>query len=167
MRYLTVAMVLTVTCLLPIPGTAQTVIQASDLASVSGEWQGQLTYLDYSSDEPRTIPVELTVRLKKNKLVLSSRFPGEPGANSREKIKISRNGRRLDGALVKSREVLPTGDLRLVTAHQSRDHKQQASIRTTYILGNSRFIIRKEVRYTNAETWFMRNQYEFARPKTG
>ena len=42
--------------------------QIKDLAASTGSWQGKLTYLDYSSGKPYTMPANIKISLTENKL---------------------------------------------------------------------------------------------------
>ncbi|MEO6819792.1 MAG: hypothetical protein ABI266_00785, partial [Ginsengibacter sp.] len=59
-------------------------ISMKDFGTLSGSWQGSLTYLDYSSGKPFTMPADITVRRikKSNKFIFSNIYPNEPNANS-------------------------------------------------------------------------------------
>ena len=133
------------------------------VAAGSG-WKGHLSYLDYSSEALSKIPVEIQVDEPNGRtLVYSIRYPGETQYNSREKIKLSRDGRRLNGGLIIARTRNENGDLTLVTTYQEEDNNRRADIRVTYAIGSTAFSISKEVRFEGDGDYFLRNQYSLVR----
>lgn len=136
-----------------------------DLKIILGDWNGTLTYLDYSSGKPYTLPANLTVKQGRNEyeLLLLNSYPNEPEANSREKIKISEDGKQLNKKHIKSKQRLPKGQIQIITEYKGKDNKRNALIRNIYILAGKQFLIRKEVQFENSDTWIMRNEYNYLR----
>lgn len=133
------------------------------VAAGSG-WKGHLSYLDYSSEALSEIPVEIQVDEPSGRtLVYSIRYPGEMQHNSREKIKLSRDGRRLNGGLIIARTRNDNGGLTLVTTYQGKDNNRRADIRVTYAIGSAAFSISKEVRFEGESDYFLRNRYSLVR----
>jgi len=141
------------------------VASAEDFRVVAGSgWKGHLSYLDYSSEALTKIPVELQVDEPHGRtLRYSIRYPDEAQHNSREKIKLSRDGRKLNGGLIIARERNDNGDLILVTTYQGEDDNRPADIRVTYTIGSTAFSISKEVRIQGESDYFLRNQYSLVR----
>ena len=125
----------------------------------------QLTYLDYSTNKPFTMPANVSVEQGKNEfqVLLSITYPKEPNANSKDKIVISKDGMVLNKNGVTSREVLANQEIKITTEYAGKDNRKKALIRNVYIFGPERFIIRKEVKFYDAADWLMRNEYNFAR----
>ena len=133
------------------------------IAAGSG-WKGHLSYLDYSSKALSKIPVEIQLDEPNGRaLVYSIRYPGETQYNSREKIKLSRDGRKLNGGLIVARTRNDNGDLTLVTTYQGEDNNRRADIRETYTIGSTAFSISKEVRFEGESDYFLRNEYSLVR----
>ena len=110
------------------------------------------------------IPVEIEIREPKGRtLAFSIKYPGETQYNTTEKLKFSRDGRKLDGELIVAREQNEDGDLVLVTAYRGEDNNRPADIRVTYRIGSTAFSISKEVRFEGESDYFLRNQYSLAR----
>ena len=149
------------------PVDAQTgpVASSEDFRVVAGSgWKGHLSYLDYSSEALSKIPVEIQVDEPSGRtLVYAIRYPGETQYNSREKIKLSRDGRKLNGGLIIARKRKDNGDLTLVTTNQGKDDNRRADIRMTYTIGSTAFSISKEVRLEGESDYFLRNQYSLGR----
>ena len=144
---------------------AQNQISPNDLSILVGEWHGSLTYVDYTTNKPYTMPADVTVGLGNNKYhaQLLFRYPNEPNANSKDKIKISKDGLQVNKAKVISRKTMTDNEIEITTEYYGKDNNQKALIRAIYIMGPERFIIRKEVKFDTGEEWLMRNEYNFTR----
>jgi hypothetical protein len=144
---------------------AETVITPQDLKNLPGDWTGTLTYLDYSSGKPYSMPANLNVVLGKNdrEFILRHTYPKEPKANGKDRIILSKDGRQLNKKNVKSKTVSESGELRIITEYQGKDNNEAARIRSTYILGELQFIIRKEALFDASKDWIMRNEYSYSK----
>ncbi len=141
------------------------IITPEDLSNLLGEWTGRLTYADYSTNKPYTMPVNLIVEPGKNanQLLLFYIYPNEPKANSKDKIVVSKDGMNLNKQALKSKQGLSNGQIQITTEYIGKDNKQEAVIRNIYIWGAKQFIIRKEVRFEPAGEWIKRNEFSFER----
>lgn len=141
----------------------ENVIELKDLQNLLGKWNGTLTYIDYSSGEPFSMPSNLEVQSKKTnrKLILSYEYPNESQANDSDKLRISKNKSSLNGKPIVSRTKTVDGDTKIVTEHMSKDANRKALIRNVYIIGASKFIMRKEVQFEGSDDWLKRNEYNF------
>ena len=144
---------------------SKTSVTAADFAPLSGpEWTGSLTYLDYSSNEPSQIPVSIRFDEAKSRSIrYHIKYPGEAQYNDSVKIKLSKNGRELNGDSITDRQELPDGTVVITTRAQEEDDGRPADVRTTYSLGASALSIRKEVRYEGSTDYLERNIYRLAR----
>ncbi|NNC83718.1 MAG: hypothetical protein HKN79_09075 [Flavobacteriales bacterium] len=140
-------------------------ITADDLQSILGEWQGTITYLDYQSNEPFSMPAELSVEPGKDEytLVLNNIYPNEPKANNSEKLKVSNDGTVINKEKLISRKELEDGSIRIQAERSGKDDGRKARIRHTYIIGSDSFLIRKDVRFDGGEEWIMRSEYRYTR----
>ena len=148
--------------------TAQTnvVVRVSDFTKTEGSWKGSLTYMDYSSGKPFSMPANVNLRIADNsQIILSYAYPNEPNANGKDTLLISGNGSLIDGAEVQSREILEDGAVKIVTVKAGRDgnDNKSALIRHSYILGKNSFQNVKEVKFEGADKWLIRNTYLFSR----
>jgi hypothetical protein len=143
------------------------IVTSDDLAFLVGNWSGSLTYLDYNSGQPYTMPAELVVVEGKTprQLLLSYLYPDEPKANSKSKISISKDGATLNKKAVQSRKVLGNNGVEIIVEYRGKDGNEgkSASIRNIYLVRESRFSIRKEVKYEATDEWILRNEYSFQR----
>ncbi len=130
-----------------------------DLNPLIGEWQGTLTYLDYSSQQEVSIPVNLLVEKRNNKtLIFKYIYPKEPKANSKATIKVggnTLNGRNIVGKSYDNNYLL------VVTEGSGRDNGKMARFTFTYQISSSFFSMRKDVEIDGEQ--FMRNRYDFSR----
>ncbi len=152
--------------------SAQTVlekiqIETEDIQNLIGEWNGTLTYLDYSSNKPFSMPSELKIKSKRKhrKLILNYTYPNEPKANNKNKFKISKDRTIVNGKQISSRSETTDGDTQIVTEFYGKDgnDNKKALIRNVYIIGINKFVIRKEVQFKDSKEWVMRNEYSFVK----
>ena len=142
-------------------------ITSNDLKILVGEWEGTLTYIDYSSNKPYTMPANLVIEHGRDEyqLKLSYIYPNEPKANSTDMITVSKKGTQLNKREVKLKQSLSDQRINIITEYLGKDNKRKAVIRNTYTLGEKQFTIRKEVQFENSDQWLKRNEYMFYRLK--
>lgn len=142
-------------------------VTGEDFQVLTGQqWAGTLTYLDYSSKKKVSIRSNLTVtQSAEDKLSLNFeyQYPDEPKANSKDTVKISKDGKTIDGETVTERSNLADGTLKIVTEKIGRDDNQEAVFRYTYLLASKSFSIKKEARYQGKTDFFERNLYSWKR----
>ena len=144
---------------------AQTSIKTiqKDFGRLAGSWSGSLTYLDYKSGKPFTMPADLEIKRlhKTNKFLFSNIYPNEKNANSTDTISISKNGKYIDKEVVKSRHKLPNGDIEIITEELGKDgnDNKPATFRHTYTLGSTTYKNRKDVQFVGDTNWINRHQY--------
>lgn len=145
--------------------SSERMLNSEDFEILLGDWIGSLTYIDYSSKKPYTMPANLTVKQGKNKnqLILFFIYPNEPKANNKDKIMVSKNGQKLNEKVVKSKQVLSKGQVEIITEYNGKDNNKKVIIRNVYILGSKQFVIRKEVKFESSDDWLKRNDYDFER----
>jgi len=136
----------------------------SDFAPLIGEdWSGELEYLNYGSDERSTIPVRMIAReLKNRSMAYGFLYPGEEHKNARDKLRVSRDGTKLNGMTITRRYLDQDGALVFVTEGKGRDDNRPADIRLTYVISANAFTNRKDVRFDGGE-WINRNEYRLSR----
>jgi len=147
--------------------TTESKVTRDDLQVLTGtEWSGTLTYLDYRSNKKVSIPANLTVRSNgedKWSWVFEYKYPDEPKANSEEIVRLSKDGKSLNGEVVLERTSLADGAVRFVTEKKGQDNNRSASFRFIYELSAKTFSIKKEVRYEDENQFFERNEYRWNR----
>jgi hypothetical protein len=142
-------------------------ISRKDFERIRGDWKGTLTYLDYSSGQPYTMPANISIARigKTNRFLFTNSYPDEPRANSADTVTVSKNGKQLGDEVVKSRKVLSDGTVEIVTEQAGTDGNDDkaAIIRHTYSIGKTVFVIRKDVQFTGESAWINRHEYRYTR----
>ncbi len=136
-----------------------------DFYELSGTWEGYLTYLDYSSGKPYSMPANVEIKRMSttNKFVFSNIYPNETSANSIDTISISADGKYIDKELVKSRRTLPNGDIEIITEEFGEDgnDNRPATFRHTYTFSPTTFKNRKDVQFTGETEWINRHEFSY------
>lgn len=144
---------------------AQGKITKKELKSFIGNWKGSLTYIDYSSDKPYTMPANIEIKngLNANELLISNIYPNEPKANSVDTLIISAKENSFDGAAVKSITRLSDGSTQIITESSGMDgnDKKPALIRHTYTISKTNYSNRKEVQFFGETKWMKRHEYSY------
>ena len=140
-------------------------VARGDFGSLMGDdWTGTLSYLDYTTNQPSEIPVEITVRSASDRtIVYQIRYPRESEYNEIQRIRISSDGTRIDGNPIISRTRGADGRLVLVTEGRSSDNSEPADVRYTYEIGARAFDISQQVRPDGTEAYFERNRFSLTR----
>lgn len=167
MKKVKLYMVLNFTLLIVVTINAQSsfkIIQ-KDFNKLSGTWQGSLTYLDYSSGKPYTMPANIEIKRinKTNKFVFSNIYPNEVSANSIDTVSISKDGKYIDKELIKSRRKLPNGDIEITTEEFGKDgnDNKPAIFRHTYTFGLTTYKNRKDVKFNSETEWINRHEFSY------
>jgi hypothetical protein len=137
------------------------------LLPTTSRWTGTLTYLDYTSNDQRTIPSTLLVtRAGEAAWNIAIGYDEEPHANSSANFSLERNGstivsgdERLD---VVSRESTAEG-VRIVARTQGEDDKRPATIEKVYTISPTRFTLEKRVKFAGQTDFFRRHIYQWQR----
>jgi hypothetical protein len=149
-------------------GLAQSAkLTAKDFISLSGSWKGTLTYLDYSSGKPYTMPADVSIAQigNTNQFAFSNTYPDEPKANDVDTLTISQNGKMLNEAIVTAKRKLKNGDTQIVTERKGKDgnDNKPAIIRLTYTFGASAYTKRKDVKFIGKKVWIQRHEYSYTK----
>ncbi len=146
----------------------KTIVSIADFRPALGSLKGTLTYLDYSSGKPFSMPANVMISLKAGKpdgIILTLDYPNEPKANGNDTLIISNDGSLLNHANIVSKRKLADGSLEIVTDMDGRDgndHKK-AVLRHIFTISQTKFSNRKEVKFEGTDTWILRNEYRFSR----
>ena len=139
-------------------------VAAQDFEVLQGTWSGELKYLNYGTDQRSTIPVGLNVTAIDSRAVdYAIRYPGEEQYNSKERLRLSRDGSRINGAIIVARTVDADGSLVLTTRAGGSDDNRPAEVEMVYIIAPSTFKMRKNIRFDEQDVFFNRNEYRFSR----
>ncbi len=137
----------------------------NDFNKLSGTWEGTLTYLDYSSGKPYTMPANLEVKRigTSSKYVFSNIYPNETSANSIDTISISIDGKYIENELIKSRRKLKNGDIEIITEELGKDGNDDkpATFKHTYTFGLTTYKNRKDIQFLGETVWIKRHEFSY------
>lgn len=140
-----------------------------DFNLLLGRWKGSLTYLDYTSGKPYTMPADIEVRQldKTNKFIFYNIYPNETSANSIDTISVSADGKYIDKALIKSRRKLKNGNVEIVAEEQGKDgnDNKNATFRHTYLISKTHYSKKKEVQFEGETNWIKRHEYSYTKKR--
>ncbi len=146
---------------------AQFKVTTSHLKPLIGNWTGTLTYLDYKSNKPYTMPANIEVsRIGKLKeFLVANIYPNEPKANSTDTIRISKKGTILNNNILQSNKKLQNGNREIITTVLDTDgnDKKQATIKKTYTIGKNIYKVKKEVQFEGTTNWVTRHKYVYTK----
>ena len=156
--------VITINCL----NAQQTkVFTTGDASLLCGSWKGSLTYLDYTSGKPYTMPANTVITLlpNTNHLLVQMIYPDEPKANSKDTLLVNATRTTIDGAAVVARKLLSNGAVEIITERKGIDgnDNKKAIIRKTYTISKTQFINRKDVQFEGTSIWINRHEYRYNR----
>lgn len=163
MKAATIVIALLLSVYLP----AQNKISIADFKMAEGKWKGSITYLDYTSGKPYTMPCNISVSTdhsNSQQLVFTYEYPNEPKASGNDTVMIGKSGTMLDDEIVVVREKKKRL-LQIITEKKGVDgnDNKKAVIRHIYIISKTSFIIRKEVLFEGQDIFILRNEYSFSR----
>ncbi len=141
-------------------------VSSNDFKVLEGNWTGQLTYLDYTSNKQETIPSTLKASVtRSNKFELKFGYPGESGKGGADVYKISEDGSLVNNMKVLERTEQQDGTLKIVLEQKGPDGNDHRPATFHHILeiGKDKFVMTKMVKFDNEKNFFRRNQYEFSR----
>jgi hypothetical protein len=147
-------------------GFSQT-LTVKDLQLLTGNWKGSLTYIDYSSGKPYTMPVNAGIiqAMQANGFIVMLSYPDEPKANGNDTFFISQNGKLFNGAKIVKLHRLKDEGIIITTATNGQDgnDNKKAVLKHIYTITKNSFSNRKEVKFTGKKNWQLRNEYKFNR----
>jgi hypothetical protein len=143
---------------------SQSKVEISDFEILNNSnWTGTLFYRNYSDDKEVTLKATLQISLKRNTITTKIKFPGEPKANSEDKIKLRKNGTYFGNEKIIIKEILEDGTIKIITVYEGKDNNRKASIYNTYLFNEKMFVITKEIQYMSTEDKFIRNKQTYKR----
>ena len=140
-------------------------IQVKDLAGSVGSWQGNLTYLDYSSGKPFTMLANIKISLTADSrgYIMAYEYPKEPHANSKDTTAIVGPFFGKDKIVEFKRD--SAEGFTFVTEVEGEDgnENRKAILRHQYLLQKNTFTITKSVKFQGTDNWIKRNEYLLTR----
>ena len=142
-------------------------ITQEDIRKIIGQWEGTLSYRDYTRDEEYSMPCNLNISEKKVNRILGMayEYPNEPKANGSGKLKISKSRDYLNGNKIVSRHTNSIGETSIATERMGKDGNdgKKALIKNVYVVSDEIFKMRKEVKFIGSDEWLLRNEFSFER----
>ena len=143
--------------------------QLEKLSGTIGTWNGTLTYLDYTTGKPYSMPANIKISYSAGKLgyISSFEYPDEPKANAIDTTYLKNKGTYFGDEKVVSFVFKQNGDFTLITEIEGVDgnDKKKAILRHSYLLIGNAYSISKEVKFKGATNWIKRNEYKFTKEK--
>ena len=146
----------------------QVKITPGNLKIMEGNWVGTLTYLDYSSSKPFTMPANTSIQQSSNNpnfFLRSMSYANEPKANQKDTLVIGNNGTTIDEYTIIFFKKFTTDSIVIITEKKGFDgnDNKAALLRHIYTISNHLFINKKEVKFVGTNKWLLRNEYKFNR----
>lgn len=142
-------------------------VRINEFSVLEGKWEGELTYLDYSSGKPYTMPANCEVKLYKKvqQIHVASIYPNEMEANAVDTIQLSKKGTYMNTEKLIAKTTNASGELILLTEENGTDgnDNQPARFHHTYTISKNKFSIRKDVQFSGTTTWVKRHEYLYSR----
>ncbi len=139
----------------------------NDLNKLIGNWDGSLTYLDYSSGKPYSMPANLAIKriTKTNSYSFVNFYPNEATANSIDTMVVSEDGKFFNGKLIISRHTIANGNIEFITEDLGEDgnDNRKALIHLTYSFNQKSFSKRKDIQFVGETQWIKRHEYLYTR----
>ncbi len=140
-------------------------IPESAFNALVGSWEGNLTYLDYSSGQPYSMPANVVITKLNisNGYLFSNQYPDEPKANSQDTVLISSDGKQINTEEVVSFTKQKEGNWEIYTEYTAADgnDNKPARIQHQYTLSAGTFAIQKKVKFEGSDTWILRHTYSY------
>lgn len=143
-------------------------ITPGDLKIIEGNWVGTLTYLDYTTNKPFTMPSNTTYEQSKTNANLYFRsigYSAEPHANQKDTMVISVDGKMLDEYSVISVKKITNDGLEIIVQKKGVDGNENkpALLKKTITITKNYLTICKEVLFDDAKKWVVRHTYSFTK----
>jgi hypothetical protein len=156
-----------VACFIIVFAQAQN-LKSTDFKLIEGNWVGTLTYLDYTSNKPFTMPANTTYlqsSTNPNLFFRSIGYSTEPHANQKDTAMINANGKLLDDYTVTAITKPCDGCITIICEKQDVDgnDNKPAIIKKTISITTTTLTIKKEVLFNDAKEWLLRHTYSFER----
>jgi len=141
-------------------------VSINNFKSLEGNWEGTLTYKDYSSHNSESIQATCKVKIEnENSFMLSIAYPGEPGRSEKDKYVIDENGMKMNNKKLIERTLLDDGTLKIILEERGEDGNDNklAVFHQVWLIAKNKFTITKMVKFDSETEFFQRNRYVFTR----
>lgn len=141
---------------------AQEKVTISDFESLHNtDWTGELMYVNYSDSKEVTLPTTLNIQVKNNNIIFKTNYTTEKGANSKNSIKLRKDGTYLGNEKVVRVQKLADGSTEIETMYEGKDNNKDAIIYITYFFNDKELSMKKEVEFKDASEKLVRNRYMY------
>ena len=145
-------------------------ITSAQLDQLNGEWEGALTYTDYSDDKSQyELKTKLIAAFKKGKGVLKYIYTEPNGkiVKGKQKMKLGKTAESFylasDFAISSFEQSDAANSWKLMLQKEGTDNNKPAIIKQVIILNDNNFSITKMIRYKDQDGFIQRNKYAFSR----
>ncbi len=140
----------------------QTTLNIEDLIFLDNtRWKGTLMYVNYSDGKEVDISKELKITIQGNKLIMENTYPNEPKANTRQAIKLRKNGAYFGKEKISSVDKQSNDNFTIRTKTIGKDNGVKAFLIKTYTIASETLMIAKEVQVLGSSRIFLRNKSLF------
>ena len=143
------------------------VVSSHDIKSLVGCWQGTLNYSGTIVRKPysTTATLHITQGGNPSQFKLLHIYTKDPHDQTTDTITISTDGKKMNGAAVKSKQIISSGNIEITTEFPGfdSDHNKAALIRRVYDISNNAYSIRKYVLVEGQSEWQEREEFIYAR----
>ncbi len=143
---------------------AQEKVSMSDFKSLHNtNWTGELMYVNYSDSKKVTLPTTLEVTVKKNKVVLYTKYTNESSANGKSTLKIHSDGTHIGKQKITKVNRMADGSMEIETVYEGLDDNRKATMYITYFFNDATLTMQKEVEFKDTPGKFIRNKYTYTK----
>lgn len=153
--------------------TAKAKLNADQLQTLSGSWEGTLTYLDYQNDKSKvTLKVKsvnqwLAPNLSRDVIFTE---PNGKEIKSAAVTTVANDGKnitedKLTWAVIKNAFDKKKKERTVVYEARGEDNDKPADLRKTLVIRQDEYTVTKTVRYQNTAEYFVRNEFRFLKVK--
>ncbi|MCE7993413.1 MAG: hypothetical protein HEP71_15610 [Roseivirga sp.] len=132
-----------------------------------GDWEGNLTYLNYGDDKTLvTLPVKLVATYSEKGLSFEYFYTEPGGAIEKRKGKFELRGEKVyyNGRWdLVSTEIDDMENWTMELKSTGKDNNRKADFQKTIVVSTSKITVTKKVKYEGTDEFFMRNQHIFKR----
>ncbi|WP_420573282.1 hypothetical protein [Kordia sp.] len=141
---------------------AQQKVSISDFESLHNtNWTGEIMYINYSDNKEVTLPTTLHIQTKNNKIVFNINYTTEQSANSKNTLKIKKDGIYLGNEKIIRVQKSADGSTEIETMYEGQDNNKEATIYNTYFFNDTQLSMKKEVVFKDTSEKFVRNKYTY------
>lgn len=144
----------------------QSKISIADFEIVKGKWNGTLTYLDYSSNKPVSIPANTLIEIVDDSTFDQYvYYTAEPDKNKKSRSVLNKRGDMLSEKKLLTKAILADGSIRIVlesNGPDGNDHRP-ATFQHVMILSPTVFKVTKLVKFNGESVFFQRHEYAYSR----